>query len=52
MLFKGVLAIIRTGYDIYPEIERIFAPGDVILIKGSRVMELEKLTEKIHEVMK
>ena len=38
--------------DIYPEIEKIFAPGDVILIKGSRVMELEKLTEKIHEVMK
>ena len=34
------------------KIENIFAPGDVILIKGSRVMELEKLTEKIHEVMK
>lgn len=37
----------ETKEDIYPEIKKIFKPGDAVLIKGSRSYELDKLSEEI-----
>ena len=33
--------------DIYPEIDNIFRKGDLILLKASRSLELEKLSDRI-----
>lgn len=36
--------------DFYPDMKELFKDGDAVLIKGSRVMELEKVADKIHEI--
>lgn len=45
-------ASFNSKEDMYDEIRNLFHEGDVILIKASRTMELEKLAEKIRKAMK